>query len=89
MAQHPHVVSGVVRDSAGNPVPQARVYFTAGPGPLPEIAALTDASGAFSLTASAAGDYTLECAAEGLAPVSSKISVRSGDETRFDLTFGS
>jgi len=44
------VISGIVRDPNGRPVADARIYFIGGPVPLPDIAALTDAAGAFSLT---------------------------------------
>ncbi|GAA0484126.1 carboxypeptidase-like regulatory domain-containing protein [Streptomyces sp. NPDC046215] len=55
------VISGVVRDAAGDPVAGARVAFTDGPRPLPDIAALTDGEGHFSLAAPAEGTYTLAC----------------------------
>ena len=55
----PVPIGGVVRDAAGRPVAVARVAFTAGPGPLPEIAALTDAEGRFVLSAPQPGRYEL------------------------------
>ena len=86
MAQQSNVVSGVVRGPQNNPVAQARVYFTRGPGPIPEIAALTDDRGHFSLTAPSAGTYTLECVAEGFTPAVATVSVRSGQETFLEIT---
>jgi len=72
------VIIGVVRDPQGRPVAQARVYFTDGPVPLPEIAALTDSAGAFSLTAPAPGTYRIECQVDGFAPAAITVSVAGG-----------
>lgn len=72
------VITGVVRDPTGQPVPQARVYFTDGPVPLPEIAALTDRAGAFSLTAPAPGTYRIECRVDGFASTAITVSVAGG-----------
>lgn len=85
MARAPGVISGVVSGPDGKPVPNARVYFKAGPGPLPEIAALTDKSGAFSLTAPAAGEYVIESAADDFAARSSKVKVKGGEQVRLNL----
>ena len=79
------VISGVVRDAHGNPIAQARVYFTNGPVPLPDIAALTNKDGAFSLTAPAAGSYTIACAAEGFAPTAVTVAVTDGQETHLEI----
>jgi hypothetical protein len=46
-------------------VVQARVYFVSGPGPLPDIAALTNEEGRFILSAPSAGAYMIECNADG------------------------
>ncbi|MGW5737704.1 carboxypeptidase-like regulatory domain-containing protein, partial [Streptomyces sp. NPDC055261] len=54
-------ITGTVRDASGAPVPGAHVLFTQGPQPLPDIAAVTDAEGRFSLIAPTAGQYTLTC----------------------------
>lgn len=81
----PSVISGVVRSPDGKPVSNARVYFTAGPVPLPEIAALTDSSGAFSLTAPAPGEYVIESAADEFGARSSKVKVKGGEQVRLDL----
>lgn len=79
------LVVGVVKDPSGKPVAGARVYFTAGPGGLPDIAGLTDAGGAFTLTAPGAGDYQLACAAEGYATASVNVAVRSGEDARVTI----
>jgi hypothetical protein len=78
MPPHPGIVAGVVSDRAGAAVPAARVSFVVGPTALPDIAALTDSSGAFTLSAPVPGDYTIQCVADGYAPKSIHISVGSG-----------
>lgn len=59
-------ITGIVRDASGTPVTGAHVLFTEGPRPLPDIAAVTDAEGRFSLAAPVAGQYTLTCRADPL-----------------------
>jgi Carboxypeptidase regulatory-like domain len=54
-----HLIVGTVVDARGEPVAGARVYFIEGPVPLPDIAAVTDSEGRFTLTAPAAGTYTV------------------------------
>ena len=73
------VISGKVFGPNGKPKRNARVYFTSGPVSLPEIAAVTDESGNFSLTAPAPGEYVIESAADDLANQSAKVTVK-GDE---------
>jgi Carboxypeptidase regulatory-like domain len=51
------VLRGVVVDPAGRPVEGARVGLSAGPAPLPEIAALTGADGAFAFGVPVPGTY--------------------------------
>lgn len=91
-------ITGVVRDASGTPVTGAHVLFTSGPRPLPDIAALTDTEGRFSLTAPTAGDYTLTCRADPLMgpPGTAETTVRVEPPTqaalpgplRVDLTIG-
>ncbi|MGW7075032.1 carboxypeptidase-like regulatory domain-containing protein [Streptomyces sp. NPDC054866] len=59
-------ITGVVRDTSGAPVAGAHVLFTEGPQPLPDIAAVTDTEGRFSLVAPTTGEYTLICRADPL-----------------------
>jgi hypothetical protein len=82
----PAVLSGVVLDASGMPVPNARLYFVSGPAPVPDIAALSDSDGRFSLTAPAAGTYTVECSADGYAAMQLSVSVPSAPEIEFRLT---
>jgi hypothetical protein len=88
MAGKPSLISGVVRNPSGNPVTDARVYFTAGPVPLPEIAALTDSNGAFSLSAPSPGIYSIECNADGFAPKAATVTVASGQKVHIDIQLG-
>jgi len=78
-------IFGIVRDPHGNPVAQARVYFTGGPGSWPDIAALTDSHGAFSLSAPSAGTYNIECVAEGFVPATATVAVTEGQELHLDI----
>lgn len=75
MAGDSSVVKGTVRDQSGNPVAAARVFFTSGPTPLPDVATLTDAEGRFVLSAPTPGTYQLECHAEGLAPAKVSLTI--------------
>jgi hypothetical protein len=72
MASASSLITGTVRDPKGRPVPQARVFFTGGPEPIPDIAALTNESGAFTLSAPGPGEYSIGFAVEGFAPVEVK-----------------
>ena len=79
------VIAGVVRDAAGRPVPEARVDIVAGPGPFPDIAALTDAGGGFALAAPAPGTYEIEAAADGFRPTRESVAVAPGRPARVVL----
>jgi len=85
MTRNQSVISGVVRDPQGQSVTEARVYFIAGPAPFPEIAALTDSSGKFSLSAPAAGIYQIECAADGFASTVVTVNVTSGQDAQVEI----
>ena len=80
-----HVIAGRVCAVDGNPVAGARVYFTAGPVPLPEVATLTDRDGAFSLSAPSAGTYTLECAADRYMTAAITETVGSAPRTTVEI----
>jgi hypothetical protein len=80
-----NVISGVVRDSHSDPIAQARVYFTNGPVVLPDIAALTDKDGAFSLSAPVVGSYTIACAAEGFAPTVVTVAIADSKEMHLEI----
>ena len=80
------VISGVVRGPDGKPIPNARVYFTSGPVPLPEIAAMTDKSGEFSLTAPAPGEYVIEAVTDKFGAQSSKAKVKGSKPVHLTLS---
>ncbi|MGW8554426.1 carboxypeptidase-like regulatory domain-containing protein [Streptomyces tubercidicus] len=59
-------VSGAVLDAHGDPVSGVAVAIADGPGPFPDIAALTGADGRFSFSVSTEGVYTVQgTAADG------------------------
>lgn len=70
------LVSGVVRDKRGEAVSDARLFFSAGPGPYPDVAALSDEAGRFSLSVLSTGTYTLQCMADGFAPWETVVDVQ-------------
>jgi hypothetical protein len=62
------------------------VYFTQAPVSLPDVAALTDEKGAFSLSVPAAGAYTIEAVADGFAPTAVTITVTQDQRTQIDIS---
>ena len=52
-------IHGVVTDPAGQPVSGAVVMVAAAPVPVPDIAALTDSEGRFSIIVPVQGTYRL------------------------------
>lgn len=85
MAVTRSLISGVVSDGSGRPLVGARVSFTAGPVSLPDIAALTDSRGSFTLTAPEPGSYEIEAVAEGFASKRASVAVSAGRPGRADL----
>lgn len=85
MTQNTSVISGVVKDSNGNPVSAARVSFVSGPVPLPDIAGLTDVDGTFVLSAPAPGDYIIEVVTNQYITKKVKVSVSSDEQKRIEL----
>jgi hypothetical protein len=83
--QPPYVISGTVHDTERQPVTRARVYFTEGPTPLPDTAALTDDAGRFSLSVPAPGTYTVECTADGYAAAAKTLEVTGSQEIELEL----
>jgi hypothetical protein len=81
----PALVTGRVVGSGGQPVEGARVMFVNAPGAVPDVAALTDASGRFSLTAPSAGAYTLEVAADGYRNQRETVTVSAGDKRELNI----
>lgn len=60
-------VSGTVLNEDGQPVSDASVMFAESPVAVPDIAALTNDQGRFSLSAPAPGHYVVLVVAEGFA----------------------
>jgi len=52
-------ISGRVVDANGRGIAGARVMVTAAPGPVPDMAMLTDADGRFVIGAAVPGRYTV------------------------------
>lgn len=74
------LISGIVEDTNGRPIAQARVYFISAPATLPDIAILTNEDGAFSLPAPSKGVYQLGIAADGYVPASVTAIVKGDHE---------
>jgi hypothetical protein len=86
MSDNLTVIAGVVVDADGSPLEEARVYFVEGPVTLPDIAALTDSSGRFALSAPVSGTYQLGVAYEGPAGFWQKTTtVEVGEERSVDV----
>ncbi|HSK25376.1 MAG TPA: carboxypeptidase-like regulatory domain-containing protein [Jiangellales bacterium] len=86
----PDVVSGVVRDRGGRPLAGVRVFFTSSPVPVPDVATVTGADGAFQLTAPAPGEYEVRCVlpdGRGRA-VAVRVTAGSGSVVAVDLPVG-
>jgi hypothetical protein len=88
MTQPAGVIFGIVKDRNGNPVARARVSFSAGPVSLPDIAALTDAKGAFTLAAPAAGNYTIDVVTEEFALKKTDMTVAVGQKEHIEVILG-
>jgi Carboxypeptidase regulatory-like domain len=73
------LVRGTVIAASGTPVEWASVWFAAGAQPTPDIAALTDAGGRFTLTAPGPGVYRIGCRAEGYEPIEVEVDVGTED----------
>lgn len=88
MSPNPALVSGLVHDENGQPVPMARVFFVSGPGSLPDIAALTDDHGAFTVSVGLSGTYQLQCVADGFHPTKLEVFLSGGHTAHvmFQLT---
>ena len=59
------IISGKVLDGNRQAISGARVFFSSGPVALPDVAALTNDKGEFTLSAPVPGVYTIEVAADG------------------------
>ncbi len=85
MTQTSTIISGIVYDPDEHPVAQARVYFKSGPEPLPDIAALTNDDGEFSLSAPCSGTYQIGIAADDFSPISVMATATDGQEVTLKI----
>jgi protocatechuate 3,4-dioxygenase beta subunit len=60
-------ISGRVVDASGRGIAGARVMVTAAPGPVPDMAMLTDADGGFVIGAARPGRYTIAATTDAAA----------------------
>ena len=81
MPESARTIAGTVLDAAGQPVAQARVYFTASPGPTPDIAALTGSDGTFRMNAPRAGRYRIGASSDTHGSGEAEVDVDSRDAT--------
>ena len=58
------LISGVVVDRDGRPLADARVAFSGGPVPLPDLAMLTDDQGQFTVAVPVHGTYEMTFTAD-------------------------
>lgn len=82
MTSQPALITGDVVQSGGQPIVGARVLFVDAPVAVPDIAALTDAAGRFTLAAARAGTYTIEIVAEGFQGQRVSVAVGAGERKR-------
>ena len=73
------IVAGTVLDATGRPVAQARVYFSAAPGSVPDIAALSGPDGRFQLNAPRPGSYQVSASSDEHGSASVLVEVGSKD----------
>jgi carboxypeptidase family protein len=81
-----HLILGTVRGPEATPLAQARAFFVAGPGPFPDIAALTNERGEFALAAPSPGTYGIQCVAEGFEPQVVSVDAEESGETRLEVS---
>jgi protocatechuate 3,4-dioxygenase beta subunit len=81
----PSVITCRIRDAEGNPVAGARVFFASGPGPYPDMAALTNDAGEAILAAPAPGTYEIQVAADGFAPQTETVTAAAGEAIARDI----
>lgn len=72
------VISGIVRDRAGKPVAEARVYVAESPEPMPDVAMLSGEDGTFRVGAPAPGTYVIRCTSDDLGSGSATVNVPAG-----------
>lgn len=73
-------IHGRVVDASGEPVAGAVVYVISAPVNVPDIAAITDANGSFSIGAPVAGHYRFGVNPGAGEPVSTEIMVAGTED---------
>ncbi len=73
-------IHGRILDSNGQPVPDAAVYVESGPVAVPDIAAMTDEAGRFTLAVPSAGMYRIGARSEQRGRASVGVSVKAAGE---------
>ena len=84
-SQAPASIVGRVRDGAGEPIPDARVYIVTGPGAFPDVAALTGDDGGFTLPAATPGLYRVQAAADGFGTREAAVTVAAGERAACEI----
>ncbi len=82
------IISGRVAGKDGRPIAGANVMFAHGPVALPDIAQVTDATGAFALAAPADGSYRIVVKAPGFDSVERDVAVRGQASTSIEIVVG-
>jgi hypothetical protein len=85
MTSKPHLISGRVHDADGRPAAGARIYFTASPAVLADMALLTDQNGRFTLAAPVEGTYQIGCNADGFAPTTATVKVTDAEPAQVEI----
>ena len=85
MAPQSTVISGRVCDVAGGAIAGACVFFLEGPVALPDIAALTNEKGEFSLSVPVPGAYRIGCAADGHPPAQVDTVIEAGSRPQVEI----
>ena len=87
IAQSPHTINGIVRDTAGGTIKGAEIQVLGARQRLVG-AATTDSQGRFSLTVTETGSYVLEIRAPGFADTRTSLSIPLDSERPLELTTG-
>lgn len=79
------LISGTVVDRDGRPIADARVAFSGGPVPMPDLAMLTDDRGQFTVAVPVHGTYELTFTADPHPPQTTTVVVQE-DQTNVSVT---
>ena len=80
-----YTIDGRVIDASGHPVPEVSITVQDGPGSFPDLAALTDAEGRFTLHGLSAGRFTLRLVPPEGEAVDRMVQVANGAKERVVL----